>query len=78
MEIYEKFREGDWDASKAAQRRLNPLRLALALGTAPGGVKAALAMLGMSLGPSRAPVGPLPAEKQQKMRAALMEAGLLR
>ena len=41
-------------------------------------MKAALAMLGMSLGPSRSPVGPLSAEKQQKMRAALMAAGLLK
>src|SRR5262249_27730620 len=77
VEIYEKFRKGDWEGSKAAQGRLNPVRLALTLGTAPGGVKAALAMLGMSLGPSRSPVGPLPPEKHQKMRAALTEAGLL-
>src|SRR5262249_5497777 len=76
VDIYEKFRAGDLEGSKAAQQRLNPVRLALTLGTAPGGVKAALAMLGMSLGPSRSPVGPLSAEKQQKMRAALMAAGL--
>ena len=77
VEIYERFRKGDLEGSKAAQRRLNPVRLALTLGTPPGGVKAALAVLGMSLGPSRAPVGPLSPEKEKKMRAALAEAGLL-
>src|SRR6266851_1532414 len=77
VEIYEKFRKGDLEGSKAAQCRLNPIRLGLTLGTPPGGVKAALALLGMSLGPSRAPIAPLTPEKQQKMRAALVEAGLL-
>jgi 4-hydroxy-tetrahydrodipicolinate synthase len=77
VDIYERFRKGDLQGSMAAQRRLNPVRLALTLGTPPGGVKAALALLGMSLGPSRAPVGPLSGEKEKKMRAALAEAGLL-
>ena len=77
VEIYEKFRQGDLEGSKAAQLRLNPVRLGLALGTAPGGVKAALALLGRSLGPCRSPVAPLPPDKQEKMRAALRQAGLL-
>jgi 4-hydroxy-tetrahydrodipicolinate synthase len=78
VEIYEAFRRGDQAAAKAAQWRLNPVRLSLNLGTAPGGVKAALALLGMPIGPSRAPVAPLPSEKQQRMRTALEQAGLLR
>jgi len=77
VEIYEAFQRGDHAAAKAAQLKLNPVRLSLTLGTAPGGVKAALAMLGRSLGPSRSPVGPLSPEKQQQMRAALQLAGLL-
>jgi 4-hydroxy-tetrahydrodipicolinate synthase len=77
VEIYERFRKGDLEGARAAQLRLNPLRLALALGTAPGGVKAALAVLGRSLGPSRAPVGPLPPDRQEQMRSALRQAGLL-
>ena len=64
-------------AAKAAQLRLTPLRLALGLGTAPGGVKAALTLLGRSLGPSRLPVAPLAPDKQQKMRAVLEQAELL-
>jgi 4-hydroxy-tetrahydrodipicolinate synthase len=77
VEIYETFARGDIAGSQAAQRRLTPLRMALTLGTAPGGVKAALDVLGTSIGPSRAPVSPLPADKLQKMRAALVSAGML-
>ena len=76
VEIYEAFQRGDLEASRRTQLRLNPVRLTLTLGTAPGGVKAALALLGKSLGPSRAPVGPLSPDKQEKMRAALRQAGL--
>src|SRR5262245_10138479 len=78
VEIYEAFQRGDQAASRAAQLRLNPIRLSLALGTPPGGVKAALALLGMSIGPSRSPVAPLPPEKQQKMKAALEAAGMIK
>ena len=76
-EIYNAFQRGDLEASKAAQLRLNPLRLALTLCTAPGGVKAALDMLGASIGPCRAPVSGLAPDKAPKMRAALKAAGLL-
>lgn len=77
VEIYEAFRRGDHTAAKAAQLRLNPLRMSLTLGTAPGGVKAALTLLGKSIGPSRSPVAPLAPDKQQKMRAVLEQMGLL-
>jgi 4-hydroxy-tetrahydrodipicolinate synthase len=76
VEIYETFRKGDLERAKAAQLRLNPLRLALTLCTAPGGVKAALDLLGQSIGPCRSPVSGLAAEKKVKMRAALEAAGL--
>jgi 4-hydroxy-tetrahydrodipicolinate synthase len=77
VEIFEAFQRGDHASAKAAQLRLNPIRLSLILGTAPGGVKAAMDLLGMSLGPSRSPIAPLSTEKKEKMRAALVQAGLL-
>jgi 4-hydroxy-tetrahydrodipicolinate synthase len=77
VEIYEAFQRGDHAAAKAGQLSLNPVRLSLSLGTAPGGVKAALALLGLSIGPSRSPIAALSSEKQQKMRIALQAAGLL-
>lgn len=75
-EIYNAFERGDLKASQAAQVRLNPIRLALSLGTAPGGVKAALELLGLGIGPCRSPVAPLTKEGEKKMRAALESAGL--
>ena len=77
VDIYESFVRGDQAASLAAQRKLNPVRMALTLGTAPGGVKAALKVLGMSIGPSRSPVAPLAPDKMLKMKAALQSAGLI-
>jgi 4-hydroxy-tetrahydrodipicolinate synthase len=76
-EIYNAFERGDHASAKAAQLRLNPVRMSLTLSTAPGGVKAALALLGKDIGPSRSPIAPLSAEKQQKMRTMLAEAGLI-
>lgn len=77
VEIYEAYQRGDLAASKAAQLKLNPVRLALNLGTAPGGVKAALQVLGKPIGPCRSPVAPLTPDKMDKMRAALKAGGLL-
>ncbi|MBX9680737.1 MAG: 4-hydroxy-tetrahydrodipicolinate synthase [Gemmataceae bacterium] len=76
VEIYEAFQRGDMEASKAAQLKLNPVRMSLTLGTAPGGVKAALNLLGLSIGPSRGPVAALAADKVEKMRASLRAGGL--
>jgi 4-hydroxy-tetrahydrodipicolinate synthase len=76
VDIYEKFVKGDIEGSKAAQLKLNPVRMSLTLGTAPGGVKAALQLLGLPIGPCRSPVAPLPPDKLQKMRAALEATGL--
>jgi 4-hydroxy-tetrahydrodipicolinate synthase len=77
VEIFEAFERGDQAAAKAAQLRLNPARLSLAAGTAPGGVKAALKLLGLSIGPSRSPVAPPPADKLQKIAELLRQAGLM-
>lgn len=77
-EIYNAFVRGDHAAAIAAQKRLNPVRLSLTLGTAPGGTKAALNLLGFNVGPCRSPVSGLTADKQEKMKQALRQAGLLK
>ncbi|GBD35710.1 4-hydroxy-tetrahydrodipicolinate synthase [bacterium HR36] len=77
VEIYEAFRRGDREASQQAQWRLNPVRLSLALATAPAGVKAALALLGKPIGPCRAPLSFPTGERLERMRQALIAAGLL-
>jgi 4-hydroxy-tetrahydrodipicolinate synthase len=77
VEIYNSFRRGDLEASKAAQLRLNPLRMALTMCTPPGAVKAALEVLGLSIGPCRSPISGLALNKVPEMRAALQAAGLM-
>jgi 4-hydroxy-tetrahydrodipicolinate synthase len=78
VQIFDAVRRHDHAEALRLQRRLNLVRLSLSLGTAPGGVKAALCLLGTPIGPSRWPVGPLPPEKLHKMRAALERSGLLK
>src|SRR5207249_4640787 len=78
VDIYEAALRGDVAGARAAQLRLNPVRMALTLGTAPTGVKGALELLGESIGPCRSPVAPLTPAAQQKMWAALTQAGLLK
>jgi 4-hydroxy-tetrahydrodipicolinate synthase len=77
-EIFNACERGDHTAAKAAQLRLNPVRLSLMLATAPGGVKAALDLLGLSIGPCRSPIAPITPEKRERLRKALVEAGLLK
>jgi 4-hydroxy-tetrahydrodipicolinate synthase len=69
--IYEAHMNGDQAAAREAQLRLSPVRLALAAGTAPGGVKAAMNLVGVPVGPSRSPIAPLSAEQKQKLLAVL-------
>ncbi len=76
VSIYELFHHGNLEGARAAQLRLNPLRMALTLCTPPGAVKAALEILGMPVGPCRSPVAGIVPEKKAKMRAALEAAGL--
>ncbi len=75
--IYEACARGDYAAAREAQLRLSPIRLSLALGTAPGGVKAAFSLLGLSIGPCRSPVSPPTPESLEKMRNILARAGLM-
>jgi 4-hydroxy-tetrahydrodipicolinate synthase len=78
VQIFDAVHRQDHAEGLRLQQRLNLVRLSLSLGTAPGGVKAALDLLGTPIGPSRSPVGPLPPDKLQRMRAALERSQLLK
>ena len=71
--IYDKYMAGDLPGALQAQRELAPLRLAFAWGTFPVVVKEALNLMGMDVGPCRAPVGPLTAEQREKLKKVLQE-----
>ena len=76
--IYESFLRGEYETAHAFQKKLAPVRIAMALGTAPGTVKAALAAMGQSVGPSRSPIAPLSPVQTVRLREILTEAGLLK
>lgn len=75
--IYQAFTKGDIATARTLQDRLAPVRLSLTLGTGNGAVKEAMALLGRSAGPNRAPIGPLSAEKREKLKGILTKAGLM-
>ena len=75
--IYDAVMAGEYDRAKELQRRLAPVRMAFGLGTFPIVVKEAMGMLGLPVGPARAPVGPMSAEARVRLREALKLAGVL-
>jgi 4-hydroxy-tetrahydrodipicolinate synthase len=78
VSIYERFIAGDLAGARAAQEALAPLRLAFSWGTFPVVIKEALDLMGMDAGPSRAPVGPMSAEKRDQLREVLVGMGVIK
>lgn len=75
--IYDAFTEGDVARSLAAQERLLPLRLAFGLGPFPVVVKDAVNMLGIPVGPARAPITSLTGDARDQLRKVLEDIGVL-
>ena len=71
--IYNKYMAGDLPGALQAQRELAPLRLAFVWGTFPVVIKEALNLMGMDVGPCRAPVGPLSADQREKLKKVLQD-----
>lgn len=78
VDIYEKFKAGDWKGSLEAQFTLAPLRSAFAIGTFPAVIKESLVMLGIEAGPCMDPVGPMTGEERARLRNVLVGMGLLK
>jgi 4-hydroxy-tetrahydrodipicolinate synthase len=75
--IYDAVQAGDFDLARELQRKLAPVRMAFGLGTFPVVVKEAMGMIGLPVGPARAPVGPMSESARVKLHKALDQAGLL-
>ena len=75
--IYDAVMAGEFDRARELQRRLAPVRAAFGLGTFPVVIKEAMGMIGLPVGPARAPVGPMSAEARARLREALKVAGVL-
>jgi len=75
--MIEAFSGGDVEKALAIHHELEPLNAALFLETNPIPVKTAMNLLGMDVGGFRLPLCEMGAENKQKLRAILIEAGLL-
>ncbi len=71
------FRAGDRDAAAAVQATLAPLAMDIAGAMGPAGIKAAMDLVGLSGGQTRAPLLPVSAEELETIRSRLAGAGLL-
>lgn len=69
---------GDYRAALAYQDRLFPLQMDLFCESNPGPVKAGLAMLGRCSEEMRLPLVPIADASREKVRAAMLHAGLIR
>jgi 4-hydroxy-tetrahydrodipicolinate synthase len=70
--------EGDWKRARDLHLKLFPLCKAMFLETNPIPVKEAMAMLGMIRAEWRLPMCPMTAANREKLRQALVQAGVLR
>lgn len=77
VEIYEKFKAGDFQGALEAQFKLNPLRIACNMGTFPAVIKAGLEMEGVPVGKCLDPIGALSPAESEKLRGVLSNLNLL-
>ncbi len=76
-DIYDKFRDGDWNGALEAQYRLAPLRIACGMGTFPEVIKEGLVLQGIPVGKCLDPIGELTADEKEKLRKVLVDMKLL-
>lgn len=78
VDIYERFQAGDAAGALDAQFRLSALRIATNMGTFPVTLKEALKLIGHDCGDCVKPIQPLSDEQRAKLRAVLVDMGLIK
>ena len=73
VSIYEHWKNGDFVRAEEAQRALRALRRAFPKGTLPSVLKRVLEMVGVPVGPARAPVEPVSPEVERELEEMLEE-----
>lgn len=76
--IYDKFVAGDYAGSRAAQFKLNPIRLSQDAASFPAATKDMANLLGMDVGPSVLPTEATTGAALDGMKRAMRDAGYLR
>ena len=77
VDIYEKFRAGDYQGALDAQFKLSALRVATNMGSFPVTLKEALKLIGHDCGDCVPPILPLHEDQREKLRKVLQGMGLL-
>jgi 4-hydroxy-tetrahydrodipicolinate synthase len=76
ISIYNAIQADDYVTAKSEWEVIFPVMQFLVSGGYVAGVKGALDLLGISAGPTRAPIGPLPEERRQELESLLKDAGI--
>jgi 4-hydroxy-tetrahydrodipicolinate synthase len=76
-QMHHAWAAGDVKQAMAIQTRLVPLHDAMFVESNPGPVKYAVSLLGYGTNTARLPMAPVAAATEQKVRAAMVEVGLL-
>jgi 4-hydroxy-tetrahydrodipicolinate synthase len=77
VDIFNAYKEGEYDKAKMYQQELAPLRMAFDLGSFPVVVKEALDMMGLPAGKCRKPIMPLSQSNKEKLRKILLDLNLI-
>ena len=77
VDIYEKFKAGDYQGALDAQFKLSALRIATNMGSFPVTLKEALKLIGHDCGDCVPPILPLHEDQREKLRGVLSGMGLL-
>jgi 4-hydroxy-tetrahydrodipicolinate synthase len=76
VSIHDAIQADDYVTAKREWEVVFPVMQFLVSGGYVAGVKGALDLLGISAGPTRAPIGPLPEERRQELESLLKNAGI--
>jgi 4-hydroxy-tetrahydrodipicolinate synthase len=77
VDIFNAYKNGEYDKAKMFQQKLAPLRMAFGLGSFPVVVKEALDMMGLPAGNCRMPIMPLSKTSKEKLRKILLDMNLI-
>ena len=77
VDIYNAYKNGEYDKAKMYQQGLAPLRMAFDLGSFPVVVKEALDIMGLPAGNCRMPIRPLSQTNRNKLREILLDMNLI-
>ncbi len=71
VQIYENYVQGNFEASRGIQAKIDPFTQTMILGTYPAAVKMAMKRIGIDCGPVRRPLLPLSEKDSKEVGASI-------